>query len=220
MLVAGVVGTLGAVANGCSSDDGGHELDCSDLQDQSTEPATIVVENKRSTPIYFVSNDFCSSGVSAPVTDEHGNVVSGYPGCGQTCSEMMAEDLWGCEEGDCFDGGGLVMLGPGARTTLQWHGGIYQTETLDSDCAQSQERIGASCVHLVPAPAARYTVKVDAVRTATCDNQDGRGPHPCICASSPESTCSIFESFTTADPVSKIVDFDFPTKGEVVVSIE
>lgn len=218
-LVAGVFITAAGCEEEPAIDD-----ECAEFRDDESGAVTIIVENARSTPVFFHKTQSCSNTLDPLLTSPDGEPVSlETASCGR-CAAFL--DGSGCFDDECTSGFGLIMLAPGSRVVLSWAGTQRKPQTMPWSC----EPYGTpgtgdiSCYRQERAPSGRYSVHLNAISTATCGAQFDGSPQPCVCMASetegPRATCAVHGSTDVGDPIEYVAELDYPNDQEVTVRIE
>lgn len=193
----------------CGDDHGQVEGPCADYLDDELESVRVVIENARTTPVFFTAFDFCTLTVDFAVEDEAGvSFESRRDECGGTCAMLV--NGFGCGGGGC-GGDGLGMLPPGFSSEVFWQPWQLDETEVPDECVYD-DAADRRCVRQVSAPPGTYTLTVSASFTARC----GSDNKPCLCTPTNGSTsCAVFDDvFSLGEEVTFTATVDLPTDGE------
>lgn len=199
---------------------------CDAFEDDEGAPVTITIENARPTPVFFAQFEDCMGTLDPELFGPQGESRSLETSSCGLCSRF--DDGGDCfDAGDCFSGASLVMLAPGAKAVVTWSAMELEAMTMPYSCDPlADEGAGEfTCYRRKVSPSGRYSVRVNAIPSATCASfQDGT-PKPCLCTPAqtegPNATCLVFEpTVEMAQAFEVVAELDYPEDQEVTLRIE
>lgn len=196
----------------CDDDHGSVEGPCAGYLDDELDSVRVVIENRRTTPVFFPAFDFCTLQVGFDVEDDAGAAFeSRRDECGGTCAMLV--NGFGCAGGGC-GGGGLGMLPPGFSSEVFWQPWQLEETSIPEECeARDMSPAERQCVRHVAAPAGTYTLTVSAALTARCGPAGSE--KPCLCTPTGGTTsCAVFDDFSLGEVVQFKATVELPTDGE------
>lgn len=193
---------------------------CAAYLDDELEAVRVVIENRRTTPVYFTNFDPCMMTVGLAIEDEAGVPYEAQrDACGGTCAMLV--NGFGCGGGGC-DGGGLGLLLPGFSSEVVWEPWQLELSEVPQQCkADGLESAGGECTRQTAAPAGRYTLTLSAALSARCGPEDN--DKPCVCSpSGGATTCAIFDEYRVEQEVTFTATIELPDEDaqEVRLVIE
>jgi hypothetical protein len=168
--------------------------DCREYDNMPGEPTQIVVENTRSTPIFF-NTDICGHSPRFELEQADGAIFEPSSPCKLSCH--FSSDPIECSE--CHTTLQLLMIGPLQSFQLSWDGGFFETVVMRGECADIAQNDSFECDLQRPA-ATEMVIVLEAFKRARCPDQNENIVN-CQCDSTATGACVVPQLGEPDDPL-------------------